>query len=86
MRMVLLVVAILILWVSMFLAADSGYRAWQRSPNPPQAAFADTGPIFFLLAGWIPGSGIVCALFLLSRLIWPPRASTRSDSPPLPVW
>ena len=49
-RMTLLVAATLALWIAMFIAADSGYRAWQGIPNPPDEAFSDTGPIFFLSA------------------------------------
>jgi peptidoglycan/LPS O-acetylase OafA/YrhL len=77
----LLVAATLPLWIAMFLAADSGYRNWQSSANAPAEAYADTGPIFFLIAGWLPGWGIVYLLRLLFQRIFPrPPVSP----PPLP--
>ncbi len=80
-HIVLLVAAILPLWIAMFGAADSGYRSWQGSANAPAEAYADTGPIFFLVAGWLPSWGIVYLLLLLFQRIVPlPPVSP----PPLP--
>jgi 4-hydroxybenzoate polyprenyltransferase len=77
----LLIVATLTLWIAAFIAADSGYRAWQSSPNPPPEAFADTGPILFLVAGWIPSSGFVYLLLDLCRRSLP-RPPVLPPSPP----
>ena len=70
-RLPILLGAILVLWVAMFVAADSGYRAWQQIQNSPEEAFSDTGPMVFLLLGWLPGSVILSALLLLCRRIFP---------------
>lgn len=70
-HMVLLVAATLPLWIAMYGAADSGYRSWQGSANAPAEAYADTGPIFFLIAGWVPSWGIVYLLLLLFQRIFP---------------
>ncbi|MGA0899743.1 MAG: hypothetical protein ACO3SO_04995 [Luteolibacter sp.] len=67
----LLVAAALPLWIAMFRAADSGYRKWQGSANAPADACADTGPIFFLIAGWLPSLGMVYLLQLLFQRIFP---------------
>ena len=77
----LLVAATLPLWIAMFRAADSGYRNWQGSANAPAEAYADTGPIFFLIAGWLPSLGIVYLLQLLFQRIFP---SPPISPPPLP--
>lgn len=69
----LLVAATLPLWNAMYMAAGSGYRN--------SGDTADTGPIFFLIAGWFPSWGIVYLLVLLFQRIFPrPPVSP----PPLP--
>ena len=80
-RLPILVTAVLVLWIAMFIAADSGYQAWQGSPNAPDDAYSDTGPIFFLLAGWLPSSQIVFLLLLLFQRIFP---RPPGSPPPLP--
>ena len=70
-RLPILFSAILVLWIAMFVAADSGYRVWQQIPNPPEEAFSDTGPFVFLFLGWLPGSVIASALLLLCCRIFP---------------
>ena len=70
-RLPILVTAVLALWIAMFIAADSGYQAWQGSPNALGDAYSDTGPIFFLLAGWLPSWGITYLLLLFFQLIFP---------------
>lgn len=77
----LIVAAILPLWYAMLMAADSGYRNWQGSANAPAEAYADTGPIFFLIAGWLPSWGIVYLLLLLFQRIVP---RSPVSPPPLP--
>ena len=77
----LIVAAILPLWHAMLMAADSGYRNWQGSANVPAEAYADTGPIFFLIAGWLPSWGIVYLLLLLFQRIVP---RSPVSPPPLP--
>ena len=67
----LLVAATVPLWIAMYRAADSGYRNWQGSANAPAEAYADTGPIFFLIAGWLPSWGIVYLLLLLFQRFFP---------------
>ncbi len=69
----LIVAAILPLWYAMLMAADSGYRNCGDT--------ADTGPIFFLVAGWVPGWGIVFLLMVLFQRIFP---SPPVSPPPLP--
>ena len=70
-RLPILSGAILALWVAMFISADSGYRAWQQLPNPPEQAFSDTGPIIILVLGWLPSLVIASLLLLLSRRFFP---------------
>ena len=72
-RLPLLFVAALALWTAMFIAADMGYRAWQSIPDPPEEAYSDTGPIFFLVAGWLPGAAIAYLLLLICWWILPLR-------------
>ena len=66
-RLPILFMAVVVLWGSMFIAADAGYREWQSIPNAPAEAFSDTGPIFFLVAGWLPGAAIA---YLMLRMCW----------------
>ena len=66
----LLLVGIFCTWAGLFLASDHGYRVWQRGPNPPDEAFADTAPIGFLLAGWIPGGIFVGLVFGVALLLF----------------
>ena len=84
-RVALLVAATLALWIARFIAADSGYRAWQSIPNPSDEALADTGPIFFLLAGWFPSWGIVYLLLLLFQRIFSRPPVSPPGPPPLPT-
>ena len=65
----LLLVGVFGTWAGLFLASDHGYRVWQGGPNPPDEAFADTAPIGFLLAGWIP-SGIFVGLVFAAALLF----------------
>ena len=83
-RVALIVAAILPLWYAMFMAADSGYRNWQSSTNAPAEAYADTGPIFFLIAGWLPSWGIVYLLLLLFQRIFPRPPVSPVPLPPNP--
>jgi hypothetical protein len=69
-QLAFLMAAVLVLWVAMFVGAEVGYSAWQGIPNPPNEAFSDTGPIFFLLAGWLPGSAAVGIMYLVLRWCW----------------
>ena len=80
-HLALIVAAVLPLWYATLMAADSGYRNWQGSANAPAEAYADTGPIFFLIAGWFPGWGIVHLLVLLFHRIVP---RSPVSPPPLP--
>ncbi len=69
----LIVAAISPLWYAMYMAADSGYR------NCGDAA--DTGPIFFLIAGWLPAWGIVYLLVLLFQRVFPRSLVSPSPLP-----
>jgi len=69
-RLAFLAVAVFVLWIAMFVGAEVGYSAWQGIPNPPDEAFSDTGPIFFLLAGWLPSLAILGSTYLVLRLCW----------------
>ena len=69
-RLAFLAVAVFVLWVAMWVSAEYGYNAWQSIPNPPNEAFSDTGPIFFLLVGWLPSLGILGSAYLVLRLCW----------------
>jgi hypothetical protein len=69
-QLVFLLAAILVLWVAMFVAAEAGYSAWQSMPDPPDEAFSDTGPIFFLLVGWLPSFCILGIVHLALRFCW----------------
>ena len=62
----LMFVGILSLWVGLFLASDKFYRVWQATPNASSEAYADTGPMVALLAGWIPGVVFVGIVYFLS--------------------
>lgn len=84
-RLPILFAAVLVLWIAMFIAADSGYRAWQGIPNVPEEAYSDTGPIFFLVAGWLPSAAIA---YLMMRICWwisPLRPIPPPESQPNPT-
>jgi hypothetical protein len=69
-RLAFLGTAILVLWIAMFVGAEVGYNDWQGIPNPPDEAFSDTGPIFFLLAGWLPSLALLVPIHLALRFCW----------------
>ncbi|MEM9411602.1 MAG: hypothetical protein AAGA30_10840 [Planctomycetota bacterium] len=75
-RLPILGAAVLAIWVAMFLAADSGYRSWQSSANAPEEAFSDTGPIFFLVAGWLPSAVIAYSIFRFCWWIMPQKSQS----------
>ncbi len=67
-RIAALMSAILVLWAGIFMAVDGGYRAWQRTANPPDEAFSDTaGPFLALSLGWLPGAVILVPLHAALR-------------------
>jgi hypothetical protein len=69
-RLALLAVAILVLWGAMWVSAENGYRVWQSGPESSEEAFSDTGPIFFLLAGWLPSLVLLGGMYLALRGCW----------------
>lgn len=86
-RIPLLLVGTLCAWAGLFFASEKYFRVWQSSPDPPDEAFADTGPIGALLAGWIPGGLLVGVVFAAALLVlaWRRRGARRSGSVPEPV-
>ena len=81
-RMAVLAAAILILRIAMFVGVDSGYRAWQSIPNPPEEALSDTGgPLLILFLERLPGVIVLGIEHLLLRLCW----RTVAHSPASPV-
>ncbi|MCP4834864.1 MAG: hypothetical protein GY895_08875 [Phycisphaera sp.] len=75
----LLLVGVFCTWAGLFLASSHGYSVWQGGPNPPDEAFADTAPIGFLLAGWIPAGVLVGLVFGVALLFF--RRQRRSRRP-----
>lgn len=68
-RMAVLAAAILLLWIALIVGVEYGYNAWQSIPNPPDAAFSDTGgPFFMLFLGWLPSFVLVWIGHLVLRL------------------
>ena len=54
-RVILLVGGVLSMWPTLLRGFDRGYRVWQAQPNPPDEAFADSGPTMgAIFLGWIP--------------------------------
>ncbi len=62
-------IGVLTFWAALFVASDTGYRAWQSIPNPPPEAFSDSGPAGALILGWVPGCIFCGLIFGLVRLI-----------------
>ena len=80
--LICLPLGVLSFWSGLFLGADIGYRQWQSIPNPPDEAFADTGPIGALLVGWLPGLIFCGFVFGLTRLVYTlvsPRPASLAD-------
>ena len=68
-KLFLLATATAVLWGLMYVGVNSGYSDWQGIENPPDDAFSDTSPIFFLLVGWLPALCYLCPLlWLLMKL------------------
>jgi hypothetical protein len=86
-RIPLLLVGTLCVWAGLFFASEKFFRVWQASPDPPDEAFADTGPLGALLAGWIPGGLLVLVVFAAGRLFfaWRRRVALRAIVPPSPT-
>lgn len=69
-RVPLLVVGVLCVWIGLFLGSDHYYRVWQSMSDPPDEAFADTGPFGALFLGWLPGAVVVGAAFGLASVVF----------------
>ena len=65
---VLLVGGTLALWAAMFFGSDMGYRAWQKSPDPPAEAFSDASVMGALLFGWFPSALFCLTVFAVVRV------------------
>jgi len=73
--------ATVVLWFAMFIAVESGYRAWQSIPNPPDDAYSDTGgPFFILFLGWLPSLVILGTEHFLLRLFRRKPNSNEKDT------
>lgn len=88
-RIPLLLMGTLCVWAGLFLASEKYFRVWQASADAPDEAFADTGPMGALLAGWVPGGLLVGAVFAagLGFFAWRRRRGRRSfrrSGPPSP--
>lgn len=60
-RVVTLLTGVLVLWGCLLGGVGAYFEAWQGTPGAPEDAFADGGPLVFVLfAGWLP-----CGLLLL---------------------
>lgn len=65
----LLTVGIACYWASLVLGTERYYRVWQSIPNPPVEAYADSGVLFTVVLGWIPGVIVELVLFGLCMLV-----------------
>ena len=63
-RLPLLAVGILGTWIGLLVSSDLYFRVWQAMPNPPDEAYADSGPAGALLFGWMPGIVVMVVLFV----------------------
>ncbi|MFP6872624.1 MAG: hypothetical protein VCA55_03865 [Verrucomicrobiales bacterium] len=64
-RLPLCLLAVLIVWLTLFLGVTQGYDAWQALPNPPEEAFADGGGLTgVVIAGWLPAGIFVAAAYV----------------------
>ena len=80
-RKTVLTAAILVLWLALILGVETGYHAWQSTPNPPEEAFSDTGgPFVVLFLGWLPGLVVLELEHLVLRRCW--RVSAPPPTPP----
>lgn len=69
-RAILLAGGVLSMWPTLLLGFDRGYRVWQMRPDPPDEAFADSGPIMgAIFLGWIPSGVWWLAIFGLALLV-----------------
>ncbi len=85
-RIPLLLVGIVAVWAGLAFGHDKYYRVWQALPDAPDEAYADSGPVATLLAGWIPGGIFVVGVFLPALLVFSwKRKQRRSLAPPLPT-
>ena len=85
-RIPLLLMGTLCVWAGLFFASEKYYRVWQASPDPPNEAYADTGPLGALLGGWVPGGLLVGAVFGAGVVFfaWHRRGGRRSIHHPGP--
>ena len=83
-QLVAVALGILLLWAGLFFGAELGYRSWQSMPDPPDEAFADTAPIGFFLAGWLPAGVLTIGWWGLLMLIGNTRRQLRTPAPPPP--
>ena len=82
-RMSLLGTAVLILWIGLILGVETGYRAWQGIPEPPQEAFSDTGgPFVVLFMGWFPALVLLGGAHFLLCLCHLKLLSCAAGQPP----
>lgn len=69
-RLPLCLLAVLIVWITLFLGVTQGYDAWQALPNPPEKAFADGATLTgVVIAGWLPATFFVVTVYVFLMLL-----------------
>ena len=69
-RVPLCLLAVLIVWLTLFLGVTQGYDAWQALPNPPEEAFADGAKLTgVVIAGWLPATICVASAYAFLMLL-----------------
>jgi hypothetical protein len=62
--------AVLIVWLTLFLGVTQGYDAWQALPYPPEKAFSDGAKLTgVVIAGWLPATIFVASGYLILMLL-----------------
>ena len=68
-RLVTLITGVLVLWGCLLGGVGAYFSAWQETPGAPEEAFADGGPLVFVLfAGWLPSVVLLLGVRVLLTL------------------
>jgi hypothetical protein len=69
-RLPLCLLAVLIVWLTLFLGVTQGYDAWQALPDPPEKAFSDGAKLTgVVIAGWLPATIFVASAYVFLMLL-----------------